>query len=523
VSGCPNLKYVILKDCERMPGVDSSIFQLQKLEVLDVSGCASLKSLSSNTCSPALRQFNASYCINLKEFSVTFTSVDRLGLSLSEWDENELPSSILHTKNLHTFSFPISDCLVDLPENFCNNIWLMSQRNREHDPFNTLDKILSSPAFLCVKQLTFSDIPILSKIPDSISFLLSLESLTLDGMAIRSLPETIMYLPQLKHVDIFNCKLLQSIPALSQFIPNLVIWDCESLEKVLRSTDEPYDKPNLCCLVLLNCTELDPPSYQTVLKDAIDAIDASLYDDIIWHFLPAMPGMENWFHYSSTQVSVSLQLPSNLLGFAYYLVLSQAEMEFSVCFRCECYLDDSSGERICITSVTRDTFTFPWLETSFHMTSDHLVLWYDPQICKQIMDEVELTKANSEVNSTSYNPKLTFKFFIDETSYDEVAIKECGFRWIYQDKTVSSTISESHDEQEIVSSSEFQSNKQEEIVPPTNFESDDLEETIPPRNKLNLDIVGTPPSNLELDETHDLRYIIFLSLIILIIWGLNSV
>ena len=100
------------------------------------------------------------------------------------------------------------------------------------------------------------------------------------------------------------------------------------------------------------------------------------------------------------------------------------------------------------------------------------------------------------MNSTSYNPKLTFTFFIDETLYDEVEIKECGFRWIYQQETVSSTISDSHDEEEIVSSSDCQSNEQEEIVSPTNFELDALEDTIPPRKKLKLDIVKIRKGNV---------------------------
>jgi hypothetical protein len=65
------------------------------------------------------------------------------------------------------------------------------------------------------------------------------------------------------------------------------------------------------------------------------------------------------------------------------------------------------------------------------MKSDYVVLWYDPVSCKKIMEEV---KAINDVNSTSYNPKLTFTFFIDDTLYDEVEIKECGFRWIYQEE-----------------------------------------------------------------------------------------
>jgi len=335
VSGSPNLKYVILRGCESVHEVDSSIFHLQKLESLSVGGCRSLKSLSSNTY-----YLNSMDCSNLKDFSVPF-SVDGLVLGLLEWDGNELPSSILHTKNIKTFAFPICDCLVDFPENFCDYIWLTGQRKCKHDPFITLDNI-----------------PLLSKIPDSISLLSSLEIVTLMAMTIKSLPETLKYLPWIKLVDVYNCKLLQSIHALYRFIPSLCVWDCESLEEVSSSSVEPYHKRFPGFTVLLNCKKLNLHSYRTVLKNVIDGIElgAREYseDEESWNLiLPAMPmpGMENWFHYSSTQVCVTLELPSNLLGFAYYLVLSQGEMEFSVRLGCECYLDNSSGERICITSV----------------------------------------------------------------------------------------------------------------------------------------------------------------------------
>jgi hypothetical protein len=122
------------------------------------------------------------------------------------------------------------------------------------------------------------------------------------------------------------------------------------------------------------------------------------------------------------------------------------------------------------------------------MKSDHVVLWYDPVSCQKIMEEI---KAINDVNSTNYNPKLTFTFFIDET-LREVTIKKCGVRWIYEGEMVTSTIFESLDEEETASSSYFQSNDQEQTVPPTIIESDDQVQIV-------------PPTNFELDETKDLR------------------
>jgi hypothetical protein len=77
--------------------------------------------------------------------------------------------------------------------------------------------------------------------------------------------------------------------------------------------------------------------------------------------------------------------------------------------------------------------------------SDHVVLWYDPVSYKKIMEEIKSIK---ELNSTSYSPKLAFRFFIDETLNNEIAIKECGFRWIYKEAADFSTGFESQEEKE---------------------------------------------------------------------------
>jgi hypothetical protein len=258
---------------------------------------------------------------------------------------------------------------------------------------------------------------------------------------------------------------------------------------------ETYNpKPNLYTVFLLNCKKLDSHSYHKVLKDAISGIEvgANEENDTIQYLLPVMPGIEYWCDYSSTQVSFTIELPPNLFGFAYYLVLSQGHVRDGVRIRCECYLDNISGERICIKSFpSANIFKFYWCYGSnnkIHMKSDHVVLWYDPVSCKKIMEEI---KAINDVNSTNYNPKLTFTFFIDET-LREVTIKKCGVRWIYEGEMVTSTIFESLDEEETASSSYFQSNDQEQTVPPTIIESDDQVQIV-------------PPTNLELDETKDLR------------------
>jgi Leucine-rich repeat (LRR) protein len=304
VSGSPNLKVLILDGCKSLSEIDSSIFLLLKLEKFSVSRCTSLKRLSGNFCSPALIEFNAFHCINLQEFSVKFASTDGLLLCLTKaWNVNELPSSLLNKTNLQLFDFPLIEPLVNLPENFAHHISLNGPPNCEHDPSITLHKLLTSPAFISLKHLLISDIPTLSEIPDNISLLLSLETLELIDIGIRSLPETIKYLPRLYQLYVAHCEMLQSIPTLSLNLVDFTVLYCRSLETVLSSKEEPYDKTNPSTVILYNCKELDPHSYQTVLNNAIAGIELGATgedNNTIQYLLPDMPGRECRFHYRST-------------------------------------------------------------------------------------------------------------------------------------------------------------------------------------------------------------------------------
>ncbi|GAU28767.1 hypothetical protein TSUD_357530 [Trifolium subterraneum] len=310
-----------------------------------------------------------------------------------------------------------------------------------------------------------------------------------DGYPLKSLPST--FSPEMLVQLSLKESRVEKLWDGEMFIPFFVVWNCESLETVLSSMGKSYLKPNPRTVSLLNCKKLEPHSYHTVLKDAIAGIELEARlnsgneeDNTIQYLLPAaMPGREYWSHYSSTQVSFTLELPPNLLGFSYYLVLSQGHVGYLVDFGCDCHLDNISGQRIYIRSFPRvNIFTFGLFfnddENSIRIKSDHVILWYDPISCKQIMEEI---KAINHVNGTGYNPKLTFTFFVNETLHDQVTIKECGFRWIYHEETVSSTIFKSHDEDE---------------------------ETVPPTRKLQQRVFGTPVPSLELVETKGLRYLL---------------
>jgi len=72
-SVAPNLKHINLENCESMPHVDPCIFNIPKLEELDVDGCKLLKSIYSNTRSQSFHQLCTSEI--LKYFLFTYVRV----------------------------------------------------------------------------------------------------------------------------------------------------------------------------------------------------------------------------------------------------------------------------------------------------------------------------------------------------------------------------------------------------------------------------------------------------------------
>ncbi|RHN40008.1 putative leucine-rich repeat domain, L domain-containing protein [Medicago truncatula] len=526
-SNAPNLKHINLEKCESMSHVDPSIFNLPNLEELDVSGCKSLKSLYNSTRSQSFKRLFAYKCYNLQEFismpqNTNDPSTTTTGLT----------SSTLHIRNFEVvFSVHISESLLDLPENFANYIVLSHPKMNKQHTLTTLHKVLPSPCFRYVRRLIFNACHNLSEIPDSISLLSSLEFLRLFACPVISLPESINCLPRLKFLEVGYCEMLQSIPSLPQSIQWFYVWDCESLQNVLNSTNEQTKKhQNKCTVLLPNCLELDQHSFVSVLKDAIvrielgakpilpedvlenneeassdddnddvdDVDDRYIYDNLIegkiFYMLPAGNfKIGDWSPYHSTQNCVTIDLPrSDNLGIIFYLVLYQAQpyrIEDGGSFGCECYLETTSGECISIKSFFVDERVLAHSRTSFNMMSDHLFLWYDTQCCEQVMEAIKEIKANAM--SAIHNSKLTFKFLARTEKNMETAIKECGFRWIYSS------------EGQVVEEEGCESETNKETHTVDGSESDEQEETVPAAMNFQQSVYGTP--NLEAVETKDLR------------------
>ncbi|XLT08007.1 hypothetical protein HN51_053800 [Arachis hypogaea] len=432
-----------------------------QLEFLAVYGCKELKSLCSSNCSPSLHTVVAYDCPNLQEFSVPILHQDsKIHLHLRSTPLKELPPSILQLKHLVNFSFPISKNLAKLPANFANQIMLSDISEHEQDAVFTLHSVLPSPVFKHVKLLKFDNCHSLTELPDNISLLSSLVKLSFHKTNVIGLPESIKFLPQLKVLKVCHCEMLQFIPVFPPSIECLQVWDCKSLKTTL-SLESETPKQHAGTFIFLDCMNLDENSCNAIMKDAIartkcwmetilttesevseeqrDNEDHNVINfGKICCFFPIRGSiLQEFFHDYSAQASISTQVPPsyNLCGFMFYLVLSEAHSciidELVINFECECYLETSWGESIHVAS----SVVVEWgcdMTIGYHLNvmPDHVLLWYDEECSKQIMETVKGREANTEKKS-HFNAKMIVKFVARLPNKEEAMVKECGIRWIY--------------------------------------------------------------------------------------------
>ncbi|XP_025677987.2 TMV resistance protein N-like [Arachis hypogaea] len=469
LSGAPNLKEVWVNGCDKLTHLHPSILSLPKLSGLCVFGCKELKSLSCTTCSPSLRDVVAYGCPNLQEFSIPISKDNsHINLHLRSTALKQLPSSIVHLQNLDNFSFPISDLLMDLPEKYTKQIMLSDPNNHESDSVATLSRILPSPMFHYLKELKFDGCQSLTELPDNISLLSSLLVIRLHNTNIMTFPENIKTLPRLKIVLLCHCERLQHVPALPPSVHHFKAWDCKSLSTVSSSTSE-LKRQHGTTFIFVNCVNLDEESCNTILEDAIVRMDTraktqqlsprleenrneerTVVDDDdgflsednanvgkVCYFLPIRGSkLGGLFHRGSSQNSISIQLPqgSNFFGFIFYLVVPPIQPcntggDLDIRFGFECYLETSWGQRTHIASSSLIEWSCEfYYRYQMNLLSDHVLLWYDSQCCKQIM---EIIRGRKAIDDDDQNANLEVKFFARLPNKEQVVIKECGIRWIY--------------------------------------------------------------------------------------------
>ncbi|KAH7514278.1 hypothetical protein FEM48_Zijuj11G0071700 [Ziziphus jujuba var. spinosa] len=181
LSRVPNLESLILDGCKRLSKVHPSIGELKKLVMLNLKGCESLKSISSQCISlESLEIFILSGCKKLTRFPEIVGNMDRLyELHLDETAIKELPISVMGFSGLTLLS--LKDCknLLKLPDEICSLTSL---------------KILDITGCSHIEQL-----------PKNIGRLEQLEKLVASGTAMRNASPSITLLKNLKILCFSKC------------------------------------------------------------------------------------------------------------------------------------------------------------------------------------------------------------------------------------------------------------------------------------------------------------------------------
>ncbi|MED6210198.1 hypothetical protein PIB30_061914 [Stylosanthes scabra] len=113
LSKARNLEILVIRKSYSLLCVHGSVFGLNKLEVLDLGGCISLRQLRSHIHLSSLRYLSLAGCVRLQDFSVTSENMKELNLELT--GIQQLPASFGHQSKLETLHLGLSD-IQSLPE-----------------------------------------------------------------------------------------------------------------------------------------------------------------------------------------------------------------------------------------------------------------------------------------------------------------------------------------------------------------------------------------------------------------------
>ncbi|KAH9679673.1 ADP-ribosyl cyclase/cyclic ADP-ribose hydrolase [Citrus sinensis] len=181
-----NLEQLNLEGCTSLFEIHSSIQHLNKLVILNLGLCTSLKSLPTGINLDSLKELYLGGCSNLKRFPEISCNIE--DLDLKETAIEELPSSIGNLSRL-----------VDLDLTNCSGLKSVSSR---------LCNLKS------LRRLNLSGCLKLEKLPEEIGNLESLEYLNLAEKDFEKIPSSMKQLSKLSDLRLQNCKRLQSLPEL---------------------------------------------------------------------------------------------------------------------------------------------------------------------------------------------------------------------------------------------------------------------------------------------------------------------
>lgn len=249
--GClSNLETLLLRNCERLESLPPSISKLKTLKLLIMSGCS-----------------------NFEYFPEILEPMEHLWfLSLDGTRIKRLPSSIKNLIGLGALDLTRCENLEFVPE----NIYSLSKLETLSVSNCVNLKALPGPGqfvHLRLTKLELSNCRI-SEVPDLLDISSSLERLDLSGNEnIEGIPTSIKQLTKLKHLDVSNCKMLQSLPEIPLSLELVDAHGCMSLKTVSSSKTalargwdhlDAYSEK----LVFFNCFKLDQNARSNLITDS---------------------------------------------------------------------------------------------------------------------------------------------------------------------------------------------------------------------------------------------------------------
>ncbi|XP_023897250.1 TMV resistance protein N [Quercus suber] len=469
ITEVPVLEKLILEDCIKLCEIHPSVGVHERLTLLNLKGCKSLKILPNKFEMKSLDILILSGCLKLKripEFAKNMGCVS--GLYLDGIAITKLPTSIGNLTRLTSLSVRDCENLISLPLTLFNMESLVNinfsgcsklckllenlgttesveeldvggsairMMHSSNAFFQTLKKLafggfkLRSPDPICslstslLRSCSLINLDIsycnLNAIPNDICCLSSLKDLDLSGNNFGCLPESIAQLSVLKSLKVKNCTSLLSLPKLPLNIDCIWGFGCTSLETVPNLL-----KPNSLCeaeLWLSGCSKLVDNQgfidmFLAVIKKILQGHSFAIRYEMV------IPGSEipKWFCHQSTGAEVNIKEPSHLcydewMGIAVCVVIcSHNQMVDPFLF----------GSQVCFQLIANGEYIYPPIGTRVaKVSSDHLWFLY---LFPEFFGEEDLIKLLWGCDENGF-----IKIGIDIRARD-FEVKKWGLRMVYK-------------------------------------------------------------------------------------------
>ncbi|XP_028796180.1 TMV resistance protein N-like [Neltuma alba] len=222
-----NLEIMDLSYCRSLCSIHPSILSLPKLVSLNLEGCIELKNLHGDNHLKPLKELKLALCPALEEFLLSSeemrslhlncTSIKTLNLPVGRFNKLEelYLSGLLRSFQVKELSSLTSLKVFSLG-GFKGKID-KSELVILFDAWRSLEELYLTYCMIC-------------EIPDNISAMSLLKILSLRESSVKSLPNSIKHLSELREIDLRQCKRLRSLPELPPSLADCYLHDCQSLE-----------------------------------------------------------------------------------------------------------------------------------------------------------------------------------------------------------------------------------------------------------------------------------------------------